>query len=120
MDALRKYLKGRPEIEHVYLNTKGEWVFSPNDLHPIRKTRDEVMSGYEAPEEGANEAIESLRVENTSLADQVLSLQIEKEALQSEIDALKAAAQPEQGENGSPAPPAEPTEPDSKKDKKQK
>lgn len=101
MRALKQYLKTRPEIEDIYFNDKGEWLFCPNDKHPIHKKRDEVMGSVEDIDgdenelsEKAGDVIEALKQENASLTDRITMLELEKEALQMEIEDLKKPSEP--------------------------
>jgi len=135
MKALKQYLQSRPEIEDVYLNDKGEWLFSKNDRHQIHKTRSEIMEmedGDEAEDEVnaevlVHEALEALKAQNSELSDQIALLQIEKEALQAENEELTKALSAAQSQTTT-APTTEvntssqnaSTEGDSKKDKNKK
>lgn len=47
MEALKDILKAKPIITHVYFNEKGGYVFSESKLHPIVKTRDEILAESE-------------------------------------------------------------------------
>lgn len=49
MDKLIQYLKDNPTIEVVYLNSEGEFTIQVDILHPIEKTRDEILKTKTAP-----------------------------------------------------------------------
>jgi hypothetical protein len=41
--GLIAHLKANPDIEQVYLNAQGGWLFDPNKLHPVIKSRQEIL-----------------------------------------------------------------------------
>ena len=47
MNELQTAVTGRPMVENIYLNEKGEWLFYPHPDFPIVKTRAEILG--EAP-----------------------------------------------------------------------
>lgn len=59
MKHLAAHLKNHPEIEHVYLDDKNHWVFSPNIHHPHKKHRDEILKVAEEEEFAELEAEEA-------------------------------------------------------------
>ncbi len=48
MEGLKALLRAKPHRKQVWFNEKGEWCFSVSDLHPIVKTREEILG--DAPE----------------------------------------------------------------------
>lgn len=43
MTELQQHLTDNPQIETVYFNEAGEWLFSQHPSYPIAKNRDEVL-----------------------------------------------------------------------------
>ena len=42
-EALRVHLEANPQINFVYFNSKGEWVYIPNKNYLDRQTRSKVL-----------------------------------------------------------------------------
>jgi hypothetical protein len=51
MDQLKKILKEKPHVDHVYLNEKGEWLFHQHPNFPNKISREEVMAMKNPTEE---------------------------------------------------------------------
>lgn len=42
--ALLYALSNNPSADKVYFNSRNEWLLNPNHLHPIEKSREEVLN----------------------------------------------------------------------------
>lgn len=83
MRQLINYLKENPEVEKVYFDETGSWLFNKKDSHCIEKSRDEVLEMEDdlEPEEVTEEEATDLVTENILLKQKV---EILKEALDAE------------------------------------
>lgn len=104
MRGLINVLKADPSIEKVYFDNKGGWLFDPNRLHPIVKSRDEILSLEDTlpvedikPDELASmveenrllkEKIELLEMEKTILAEDKAGYEEKIKALEEKITAV--------------------------------
>lgn len=64
IEGLISVLDNNPAITHVHFDKNGGWLFVPNNLHPIVKTRDEVINEY-LQAENADSKQETPSVDNT-------------------------------------------------------
>jgi hypothetical protein len=83
MRGLIKHLKANPEIETVYLNATGGWLFDPNRLHPIVKTREEILDLEDGlpVEEVSKEDLSNLGEEYSLLKEKIELLEMENQIL---------------------------------------
>lgn len=82
--GLIAYLKANPDIEQVYLNAAGGWLFDPNKLHPIVKTRDEILALEDSlpVESVTKDELGNLVEENALLKEKIEMLELEKSILE--------------------------------------
>jgi|GEM_PF-3402794 len=83
MRGLIKHLKANPEIEKVYLNAEGGWLFDPNKLHPIEKSREDILAleGSLPAEEITKDDLASIKEEYALLREKAETLEIEIQIL---------------------------------------
>lgn len=83
MRGLIAHLKANPEIDKVYLNADGGWLFDPNKLHPTVKTRDEVLALEDSlpVEEVTKDELASLKEEYALLKEKSELLEVENSIL---------------------------------------
>jgi hypothetical protein len=87
MKYLKKILETHPEIQNVYFNESGGWVLNISNLHPISKTREEVLSTPHE-EEGRGLRDEDL-TKIKSLVEENAELKTLNELLAEENESLK-------------------------------
>ena len=46
IEGLISVLEANETITNVYFDKNGGWLFVPNNLHPTKKTREEVINAY--------------------------------------------------------------------------
>ncbi len=82
--GLINHLKANPDIETVYLNATGGWLFDPNKLHPIVKTRDEILDMEDSlpVEDIKPDELASMVEENRLLKEKIELLEMEKTILE--------------------------------------
>lgn len=108
MRGLVNRLNEDPEIREVYFDATGAWSVIPSNLHPEKRTRDEVLEHWEnLPEEEKfpeqfnkegedeedwteNEVISSLGKKIDELLIEKEELKIENESLKKELEDLKS------------------------------
>lgn len=83
MRGLINHLKANPEIEQVYLNASGGWLFDPNKLHPIVKSRQEILDLEEGlpVESVTKDDLETIKEEYTLLREKCDLLEVENQIL---------------------------------------
>lgn len=83
MRGLIKHLKANPEIQTVYLNEAGGWLFDPNKLHPIVKTREEILGLEDSlpVEEVTKDELSAIKEEYSLLKEKIELLEMENQIL---------------------------------------
>lgn len=83
MRGLINHLKANPEIEKVYLNATGGWLFDPNKLHPIEKSREEILALEDSlpVESVTKDELETIKEEYALLREKCDLLEVENQIL---------------------------------------
>lgn len=86
LKGLKNRLKEDESLLFVYFDAQGNWLFDPNVLHPIKKSRSEVLAMEDKEEEEEDNEFDDY---DTILEENKI-LKEEKELLEKEIEELKA------------------------------
>lgn len=83
MRGLINHLKANPDIDKVYLNDSGGWLFDPNKLHPHVKTREEILALEDTlpAEEITKDELATIKKEYALLREKVETLEVENQIL---------------------------------------
>lgn len=81
--GLIAHLKANPDIDKIYLNATGGWLFDPNKLHPIVKSRQEILDMEDSlpVETVTKDDLSTIQEEYSLLRDKVELLEMENQIL---------------------------------------
>lgn len=81
--GLIAHLKANPDIEQVYLNARGGWLFDPNKLHPVVKSRQEILDMEDSlpVETVTKDDLSTIQEEYALLREKVELLEMENQIL---------------------------------------